>query len=75
MFETGETCFFLGDVHLNVYTPSLSNIMRSHDTLNAGLAHYRGSEEYGIVALQLMDWLIGDNVPHPYDYTLCGRVA
>ena len=38
-------------------------------------ASYYGSEKYSIVALQLVDWLIGDNVPHPYDYVLCGRAS
>jgi hypothetical protein len=45
------------------------------DWKGAAMVSYRGSEENSKDALQLVDWLIGNNVPHSYDYTLCGRVG
>ena len=45
------------------------------DSKGAAQVSYSGSEENSKAALQLVDWLIGDNVPHSYDYTLCGRVG
>jgi hypothetical protein len=38
-------------------------------------AHFRGGEKASTEALQLLEWLIGENCPHPYDYTPCGGSA
>ncbi|KAF7558360.1 hypothetical protein G7046_g5798 [Stylonectria norvegica] len=36
---------------------------------------FRGSEEASKSALKLFEWLVSDNVPHTYDYTLAGTAA
>lgn len=38
-------------------------------------ANFRGKERASTEALQLLEWLTGNNCPHPYDYTPCGRHA
>lgn len=38
-------------------------------------ASFVGGEKASTEALQLLTWLIGENCPHLYDYTLCGRPA
>jgi hypothetical protein len=38
-------------------------------------ARFRGGHKASTEALQLFDWLTGENCPHPYDYTPCGRHA
>lgn len=38
-------------------------------------ASFTGREKANAEALQLLDWLIGNNCVHSYDYTLCGRHA
>ncbi|KAH7028427.1 hypothetical protein B0J12DRAFT_789803 [Macrophomina phaseolina] len=36
-------------------------------------AHFRGGKQASTEALQLFEWLTGENCPHSYDYTPCGR--
>lgn len=36
-------------------------------------AHFRGRYNASTEALQLFDWLTGENCPHSYDYTPYGR--
>lgn len=36
---------------------------------------FNGREEASKSALKLFEWLLSDNVPHPYDYRLAGRAA
>lgn len=37
--------------------------------------HFSGSEEASRSALDLLEWLASDYVPHPYDYVLAGKMA
>ena len=36
---------------------------------------FQGCQEASKSALKLFEWLLSDNVPHPYDYILAGRPA
>ncbi|KAL2281242.1 hypothetical protein FJTKL_11687 [Diaporthe vaccinii] len=46
-----------------------------HDHKGWPQATFSGGERASTEALQLLDWLIGENCPHMYNYTLCGRPA
>lgn len=53
--------------------PTCSLVIREHKAWPE--AHFRGSEQASMEALQLLEWLAGNNCPHSYDYTPCGRQA
>ena len=58
-----------------LHWPGIDGELRLHDHKGYPTASFEGSEKGSLVALQLIEWRVGENIPHPYDYVLAGTSA
>lgn len=58
-----------------VWTGEGDSCMNFYDFKGGASGVFRGSKEASDAALELMSWLVSDQVPHSYDGVLAGRIA
>lgn len=60
---------------LYLHWPGIDGDLCLYDYKGTPTASFAGSEKGKLAALQRIEWQVGDNIPHPYDYVLAGAVA
>ncbi|KAK5188457.1 hypothetical protein LTS03_011682, partial [Exophiala xenobiotica] len=58
-----------------IYCKDTKNVFMLEDYKGGVNVHFHGSKEAGISAVDLLNWLISNKVPHEYDGILAGTVA
>ena len=77
----GHPCTMSLDNHNQCWEVELKSVtdpasaLRLSDRKGSPSVSFWGSQELSNKAVQLLSWLFGDNIPHNYNYTLCGSVA
>lgn len=69
------TLFWLDDVQNENLTRDYISQVYFEDNKGLWTVTFDGIEVASESAVQLIDWLCGDNVPHPYDYVVAGAIS